>query len=154
MSLFRWIAPIVVLLAMGAAAVAPASADKPEIIRESFTETFADEFLTEACGVPVTTTVTVRTIRREFDRSGTGPLEVFTINATLVARSGDNTFRFKDVGADMTRRTPSGAITLKIAGQVPFAFKGSQVVDEVTGAVLREARRRVSTDAACAALTA
>jgi hypothetical protein len=154
MMLSRWISPIVVLLALGAAAVAPASAAKPEIIRESVTETFADEFLTEECGVPVTTTVTVRTTRREFDRSGTGPLEVFTINATLVARSGDTSFRFKDVGGDVTRRTPTGDVIVRIAGQVPFAFKGSQVVDAITDAVLREARRRVSTDAVCAALTA
>jgi hypothetical protein len=154
MTLSRWIMPIVVLLAVGAAAVAPASADKPEITRESFTDTFADEFLTNACGVPVMTTITLRTTVREFDRSGTGPLVVFTINATLVARAGDNTFRFKDVGGDMLRRTPSGETIVKIVGQVPFAFKGSQVIDEATGIVLREARRRVSTDAACAALTA
>ena len=154
MTLSRWIAPIVVLLAMGAAAVAPASAAKPEIIRETFTDTFADEFLTEACGVPVTTTLTGRATTREFDRSGTGPLVVFTLNVTLVARSGDNTFRFKDVGGDMTRRTPGGDVIVKIVGQLPFAFKGSEVIDQLTGVVLREARRRVSTDAVCAALTA
>jgi len=149
----RAIAPLVALLAAGLTA-GPAQAGKPEIIRESFTFTIQDGFLSDACGVPVTSTVTGRTTSRTFDRSGSGLLEVFTINSTIVATSGGNTFNFKNVGADVTRRTADGRTIIKISGQVPFEFKGSQVIDAVTQEVLRAAQRRVSTERACAALTA
>jgi hypothetical protein len=81
-----------------------------------------------------------------FDRDGTGPLEIVTINATATATSGDNTVRFKNVGADVTRRTSDGRITLLVTGQAPFFFKGSELSDAVTEAVLRAAKRQYSPD--------
>jgi hypothetical protein len=147
-------AVVVALLAICGVVASSASAAPPEIVRESFTDTFEDEFLTEVCGVPVTTTIEGRVTIRTFERDGTGPLQVVTINSTLTATSGDNTVRFKNVGADVTRRTSDGRITLLITGQAPFFFKGSQLEDALTRAVLRAAQRQFTPDRVCAALTA
>lgn len=145
---------VVALMVICGVVASAASAAPPDIFRESFTETFEDETLTGLCGVPVTSTVKGRIAIRTFERDGTGPLEVFTINATLTATSGDNTVRFKNVGADVTRRTSDGMITILVTGQAPFRFKGSQVEDAITGAVLRAANREFTADRVCAALTA
>jgi hypothetical protein len=145
---------VVALVAICGVVPSAASAAPPEIVTEPFTFTFEDEFLTEACGVPVITTVQGRATTRTFQREGTGPLEVRTVNATVTFTSGDNTVRLKDVGADVTRRSPDGRVTILVAGRVTFQFIGSQLLDADTEAVLRAAKREFTTDRVCAALTA
>ena len=46
------------------------------------------------------------------------------------------TFRFKDVGADVTRITKDGV--LHQIGQLPFWFNGTSWEDPITGEVLKE----------------
>jgi hypothetical protein len=84
-----------------AAVVAPsASAAKPTIERIQIDETFPDDFLTEACGVPVTTHAEGHVIIRTFSGDGAGPARVLTLSIGLTATAGDNTYTFRDVGAD------------------------------------------------------
>ena len=113
-------------------------------------ETFFDEFLSEACGVDVYTTIVGRRTQRTFDRV-TGVQVVNTVNLSLTARSGDNWFRFRDVGADVVQNA-GGTLTLLIIGQVPFDFRGVLKIDLATGDVIHEPHF-VDADRACAALT-
>ena len=143
-----WVASVLVLVGVfspGVAAGAP-----PTFERIDVDETFADEFLTEACGVEVTTTARGHITVRTFE-DGTGPTTVTTINVGLTATAGDRTFRFRDVGADIERIEPDGTIVLSIIGQVPFDFAG----DPETGEVILEPRDRSEEQIAraCAALT-
>jgi hypothetical protein len=141
------------LVAMCGVVASAAWAAPPDIVREPISfGPFQDEFLTGVCGVPVTTTFEGSVTIRTFEREGTGVLEVLTVNVTGTSTSGDNTVRIKNVGADVTRRTSDGTITLLVAGQAPFRFKGSQLEDAITEAVLRAARRQFTTDRACATL--
>ena len=141
----------------GVGAASPAAAAKPVIERITVDDTFDDVELAEACGVPeVTTTVTGTVITRAFENSGTGPLELNTVNFSLTFRAGDDTARLRDVGADLLRRTPDGTLILSIIGRVPFGFRGVLKLDPETEEVILEPK---SWDAAdlrrvCAALTA
>ena len=110
------------VLVVGVIAVSSATAGQPVIVREEIDETFADEFLTDACGFEVTTRAEGHVITREFDRSG-GTVEVRTLNVALEAMAHGKTYRFRDVGADQVRVTKDGPI-LSIVGQVPFDFIG------------------------------
>ena len=122
----------------------------PTIERIVVSETFDDEFLTELCGVPVTTTATGTIIRRTF--AGTGVQSVNTVNLALVASSGENSIRFRDVGADVLK-SANGTLTLMIIGQIPFDFRGVLKIDLATGEVVHEPHF-VDATRACAALTA
>jgi hypothetical protein len=93
----------------------------------------ADEGVAE-CGVPVTTRAQGHIIVRTFPGEGTGVAEVRTINVSLTATAGGRVFRFRDVGADVTRIEPDGTAVLSITGQVPFAFAGVLKIDLETGA--------------------
>jgi hypothetical protein len=110
----------------------------PEIERIDVDDTFVDEFLSEACGVTVTTTARGHIIVRTFSGEGTGVVEVGTINIGLTATAGDRTFRFRDVGVDLTRIEPDGTAVLQIVGQVPFDFAGVLKIDLETGEVILE----------------
>lgn len=124
------------VLACGIAA-APALGGKPTITKEIVDETFEDDFLTEECGVPVVTRITGHQTTRTFSDGKGRLIEVFTINETLTATSEFGTFRFKDVGADVTRVTNDGVLH-QIIGQLPFWFNGTMWENPITGEVLKE----------------
>ena len=128
----------------------PAIAAPPEVI--TFTDTFHDDFLSDACGVDVTTTIDGTVRIREFDRA-TGLVTVATVNVDITATAGDNTFRFRDVGSDVFLQGGEGVVHL-VTGQVPFEFTGVLKINETTGEVLLEPQHTVDTDRACAFLTA
>lgn len=101
-----------------------ALAAQPTIERIDVSETFADADLSADCGVPVTTTLDGHLIIRTFEDRTTGVTEVSTINFGFTATSEHGQFRFRDVGADVTRIQPDGTIVISIIGQVPFEFTG------------------------------
>jgi hypothetical protein len=144
-----------VLVAAGVLGAGPASAAPPTFERITVDDTFADEFLSEECGVEVTTTVRGHITVRTFEGGGTGPASVTTINLEFTATAGDRTFRFRDVGADLTRIEPDGTAVLSIIGQIPFDFAGVLKIDLETGDVIVEPHDRSAEQLAkaCAALT-
>lgn len=84
-----WLVRVLVVAAL----VAPSAfAGKPTIERFDIDETFADDFLTDACGVPVTTTAKGHVIVRTF--SGGSLMSVRTLNIAFTAVAGDNTYSF------------------------------------------------------------
>jgi hypothetical protein len=154
--IIAWLACILVV---AAAVVAPsASAGLPPTIERVFDidDTFPDEFLTDACGVDVTTNAQGHVIVRTFSGDRTGPAEVFTPNIRLTAMAGDNTYRFRDLGLDLVRVEPDGTAILSIVGQTPFGFTGVLKIDLETGDAILEPQHSLegNLDDACAALTA
>jgi hypothetical protein len=150
-ALFPWLAGLLVL-----AVLAPgASAGKPTIVRMDIDETAADPFLTALCGVPVTTHAEGHIIARTFP-DGTGVAELRTLNIALTATAGDNTYSFRDVGADQVRVEPDGTAILLIIGQVPFGFSGVLKLDLETGEAILVPQHSLEGQAeeVCAALTA
>jgi hypothetical protein len=148
-----WVVSVLVLAGLvwaGVAAGAP-----PTIERINVDETFADDFLTEECGVPVTTTARGHVIIRIFSGEGTGVAQVNTISIGLTATAGDRTFRFRDVGADVVQIKPDGTLVLLITGQVPFEFAGVLKINPETEEVILEPRDRSEEQLAkaCRALT-
>jgi hypothetical protein len=140
---------LVVLLGATAAA-----AQKPvkEVIQVN--ESFADDDLTDACGVPVTTTATGRVTIFTFP-NGQVLQEMTTLNISLVATAGDNQARFRDVGIDQVRMQPDGTLILSIVGQVPFDFTGVMKINLDTGEVILEPHHEtVDTTRVCERLTA
>jgi hypothetical protein len=131
----------------------PAVAAPPTIERIQVDDTFVDRFLSAECGVRVTTTARGRVTIRSFDR-GRGPVELVTINIALTATADGRTFRFRDVGSDLTRITPDGTAVLKISGQVPFQFAGVLKINLTTGEAILEPKDRSGRQLAraCAAL--
>jgi hypothetical protein len=127
----------------------------PIIERIDIQDEFADGFLSEACGVAVTTTARGHVIVRTFPGEGTGVAELSTISISLTATAGNRTFRFRDVGADLIRIEPDGTAVLSITGQVPFFFAGVLKIDLETGEAILEPRDRSEEQLAkaCAALT-
>src|SRR4249920_729663 len=93
---------LVVVLTGAMAAASAGLAGKPTITRESVDETFADGFLTAMCGVPVETRARGHQITRSFTDGNGRLIEVFTVNVALTATSANGTFRFRDVGPDLT----------------------------------------------------
>jgi hypothetical protein len=118
-------------------------------------ETFVDEDLTAACGVELTVRVQGEILVRTFSGERTGVAEVRTINVGATATADGRIFRFRDVGADVTRIEPDGTAVLLISGQVPFAFAGVLKIDLETGEATLEPRDRSEEQIAraCAALT-
>jgi hypothetical protein len=148
-----WVASIIVLagvLSPGVGVGAP-----PKIERIEVDETFTDEFLSEACGVEVTSHIEGIVIERTFSGDGTGVTQVNTLNIGITATAGDRTFRFRDVGGDLTRIEPDGTAVLYITGQVPFFFAGVLKIDLETGEAILEPRDRSEQQLAraCAVLT-
>jgi hypothetical protein len=141
---------------VAAVVIAPtAFAAKPTIERIDVDDTFADEFLTEECGVPVTVTLQGHVTVRTFSGEGTGVAQVNNISIGITATAGDRTFRFRDVGADVVQIKPDGTLVLLISGQVPFAFAGVLKIDPETEEVILEPRDRSEQQLAkaCRALT-
>lgn len=148
---------VVAALASGLAALAlavPAVGAPPTVERIEVDETTPDEFLTEACGFPVTTHAKGHLVVIESGGEGTGVVAVRTLNIALTATANGKTYRFRDVGADQVRRTPDGFEILMIIGQLPFGFTGVLKVNETTGEVILEPQHSTEGDVedACAAL--
>ena len=143
------------MLVLGTLLAPSASAAKPTFDVIEIDETFVDDFLSEACGVAVTTRAEGRVIERTF-ANGTGVAELRTVNVVLTATAGDNTVRFRDVGADLVRIEPDGTAILMIIGRLPFDFTGVLKIDLETGEAILEPRHTTEEDLekACAALTA
>jgi hypothetical protein len=135
-------------------AVMPASAAPPTFERFTIDEHFYDDWVSGQCGFDVWAGLTGFATLRTFERQGTGPEYVWTINLTLTLSSGDATYTLKDVGADIARVQPDGTGLLTIVGQVPFAFKGALKINPTTGEVVHEPRRQTGDEVArvCAAL--
>ena len=152
------IARLTCILIVAAAVVAPSASTGPPTIERVFDidDTFPDEFLTDACGVPVTTNAQGHVIVRTFSGDKTGPAEVFTLNIALTATAGDNTYSARDVGLNLTRVEPDGTAVLSIVGQVPFGFTGVLKIDLETGDAILEPQHSLEGNLkdACAALTA
>jgi hypothetical protein len=138
---------VVVLGATAAAAHAP----EKEVIQVD--DTFEDEFLSEACGVEVTTRVTGSITVFTFP-DGEVLQELTTLNLAIVATAGDNQARFRDVGIDQVRVAPDGTVILSIVGQVPFGFTGVLKIDLDTGEAILEPHHIVDTTRVCERLTA
>jgi hypothetical protein len=132
---------VVSVLALGVLAPGVASGAAPTLERIDVDDTFADEFLSEECGVEVTTTVRGHITIRTFE-DGTGPTTVRTISLGFTATAGDRSFRFRDVGADVERIEPDGTAVLLVSGQVPFDFAGALKIDLETGDAILEPRDR------------
>jgi hypothetical protein len=143
-------------LVLAAVLVPAAPAAKPEFQRIDIDESFVDAFLSEACGVTVMTHAEGHIIFRAFPGDGTGPVELTTISVRLTATAGDNSYRFRDVGADLLRIEPDGTAVLSIIGQLPFDFTGVLKIDLETGEAILEPQHSLADrlDDACAALTA
>jgi hypothetical protein len=148
-----WVASIIVLAGVLSPGVGVGA--RPTIERIEVDETFTDEFLSEACGVEVTSHIEGIVIERTFSGDGTGVTQVNTLNIGITATAGDRTFRFRDVGADLTRIEPDGTAVLYITGQVPFFFAGVLKIDLETGEAILEPRDRSEQQLAraCAVLT-
>ena len=144
------------ILVIAALAAPSAVAGKPVIERFDIDETFPDDGLTAACGVPVTTRAQGHVILRTFSGNGAGPAEIRTLNIALTATAGDNTYRFRDVGADHVQIKKDGTAILMIIGQVPFDFTGVLKINLTTGEVIHEPQHSIAgrLEEACAALTA
>ena len=147
-----WLLGMLVVAALLAPGV---SAAKPTLEVIEIDDTSPDEFLSEACGVAVTTQAKGRITVRTFD-GGKGAAELTTINIALTATAGDNTYRFRDVGADLVRIEPDGTAILMVIGQLPFDFTGVLKIDLETGEAILEPQHSTEDDLeqACAALTA
>jgi hypothetical protein len=148
-----WLVSVIALVGLVWAGVATGAA--PTMERINVDETFVDDDLTEACGVPVTTTALGHVIVRTFSGEGTGIAQVNNISVGLTATTGDRTFRFRDVGADVVQIKPDGTLVLLITGQVPFAFAGVLKINPETEEVILEPRDRSEEQLAkaCKALT-
>ena len=143
------------LIATTALATAPPALAQPPVMdRIQIDETFPDDFLTAVCGVPVTTTVRGQITTISFPGEGIGSTELTTINLSFTATAGDNTVRFKDVGADLVRVEPDGTAVLSVIGQIPFGFTGVLKIDLETGEAILEPQHFRDVADACAVLTA
>ena len=142
------------VLVVAAVSAAGASAAQPTFQRIDIDESFADAFLTDACGVAVTTHARGHVILRTFSGGGTGASTLNTVNIALTATAGGNTYRFRDVGADLERIEPDGTAILMIIGQLPFDFTGVLKIDLETGEAILEPHHSIEErlDAACAVL--
>jgi hypothetical protein len=151
--IIAWLALILVVVA---GALAPsASAAAPTFDRIEIDDTFADDFLSEECGVPVRIHAQGDIIVRVFSGGRTGPARVVTLNVAITATSGENSVTIHDVGGDLTRVEPDGTLVLLIFGQVPFEFAGVLKVDPVTDEVILEPQHSLegNVEKVCARLT-
>ena len=148
-----WVASFLVLAGVVSPGVGVGAAPTFETV--VLDETLADGFLTEECGVAVTSHIEGQIIVRTFSGEGTGVAEVRSINVGITATADGRIFRFRDVGADVTRIEPDGTAVVSVAGQVPFFFAGVLKIDLETGEAIFEPRDRSAEQLAqaCAVLT-
>jgi hypothetical protein len=152
----RFLMIMVAVAAMVGLGIPTAHAAPPTIERIDIDEEFPDEFLTAACGFPVTVAERGHIIIRTFTDRDKGVVEVLTINLAVTASANGNEYRFRNVGADVTRVTPDGTVILSIIGQSPFGFTGVLKVNLDTGEVIHEPQHSTAEDLeeACAILAA
>jgi len=151
----RRVCSLVSLTALLLLSLAPVAwaGGKPEMETITFSDTFEDEELSDACGVDVTTSFTGRVKLFVFPDRPVGPQDLTTISFTFTARAGDNVAVLKDVGIDVVRVRPDGTAVLSIVGQVPFEFTGILKVDLDTGEAILEPHHVVDTTRVCHLLT-
>jgi hypothetical protein len=152
--IIAWLAFMLVVVA---SVLAPsASAAAPTFERIEVDDTFADDFLTEECGVEVTSHAQGHVTIRMFSGDATGPVQLVTLNIGITATSGENTVTFRDVGGDLLRVEPDGTAVLLIIGQVPFEFAGVLIIDLETGEAILEPQHSLegNVEKVCARLTA
>jgi hypothetical protein len=149
------VASLVGLSAVLIMALAPAAGavGKPVMETITFTETFDDVELTEACGVDVTTTVSGRITFFGFPDRPVGPQDLTSVHVHFVATSDFGAVRFKDVGIDVVRIQRDGTLILMVVGQVPFEFTGLLKVNLTTGEVIHEPVHIVDATRVCRLLT-
>lgn len=101
------------------------------MIRQKFdvNDTFQSEPLTEACGFPVTVTVTGTVRNLKFPDRAVGPQEITVGNVVWVAKAGNKTVRFQNVGMEMQLVEPDGTMITITTGHHP------PVLGEITGVV-------------------
>jgi hypothetical protein len=133
----------------------PAAAGRPTVEHFQIDRVRSDPGLTAACGVEVSTHVLGVVVISTFP-DGTGPAELVTLNLALTAMAGDNTYSFRNVGANLVRVEPDGTAILLVTGQAPFEWTGVLKIDLETGEAILEPHHSVEGDLAeaCAALTA
>jgi hypothetical protein len=119
----------------------------------TFSETFEDAELTDACGVEVTTTVDGRITFFTFPDQPVGPQGLTSVHVNFVARAGNHAARFHDVGIDIVQVMPDGTAILMIVGQIPFDFTGVLMIDLATGEAILEPVHVLTTDRVCSLLT-
>ena len=146
---------LVGLLVLAAAATPGTAAGGPEIVRFDIDRTGRANFLSAACGIEVTSHVRGHVIARTFT-DGTGVAEITTVNLAVLAMAGDNTYRYRNVGADIVQVTPDGTPILLITGQAPWGFTGVMKIDLASGEVILEPQHSLqgNIEEACTALTA
>ena len=157
MSRGRVLGCVLGLFVVAVVAAPAAVGGKPTFERIPISESLPDDFLSDACGVAVTTRAEGHIIVRTFSNDGTaGVVRVQTINIALTATAGGNTYGFRDVGADVERVSPDGTEILLIIGQVPFTFTGVLKINLTTGDAILEPHHSLEgrLEEACAALTA
>ena len=93
-----------------------------------------------ACGFRVTFTERGHITVRTFGEVDKGLARVTSVNLVVVVSANGNSYRFRDVGADVLRVTPDGVAILSIIGQLPFQFTGVLKIDLDTGEVVHEPR--------------
>lgn len=101
------------------------------MIRDKFelNHTFQSEPLTTACGFPVTITVTGTVRNLDFPDRAVGPQDITISNVVWVAKAGNKTVRFQNVGMGMDLVEPDGTEITITAGHHP------PVLDELTGVI-------------------
>lgn len=131
-----------------------AQAAQPTIERITIDNAGTDDFLTDVCGVTVTFTERGHITVRTFGEVDKGLSQVTSINLGVVLSANGNSYRLRDVGADLVRITPDGVAILSIIGQIPFQFTGVLKIDLDTGEVVHEPRHVTEGDIAkaCAVL--
>lgn len=150
----RFLTLVVALAAVAWFASPAAQAAKPTIERITIDNADTDEFLTEACGVTVTFTERGHITVRTFGEVDKGLAQVRSVNIAVVLSANGNSYRLRDVGADVLRVTPDGVAILSLMGQLPFFFTGVLKIDLSTGEVVHEPRHLTDGDiaTACAVL--
>lgn len=111
---------IIGLAVLGAALLAaPASAARPQQVREQVDNLFVDDFLSEACGVTITGHVTGHAIFRLFTDAQGAPIRELNNYAFSVRFASDSASIFaKDVGVDRVTYLADGSLIQVVIGSV------------------------------------
>ena len=146
---------LAILGALLALALVPSTAvaAPPERETVTFSETFHDEILTEACGVDVTTTISGFVTFMTFPDRPVGLQDLNSFHIDLLAVAGDNRVLFQNVGIDQTRVEPDGTVILMLTGQGGTFFTGVIKINLTTGEVILESPRINDTTRVCRLLT-
>lgn len=153
----RLLAAVTVAFAAAAALASGAmSAGQPTVERVDVDRVRPDPGLTAACGIEVTARVQGHIVIRTFPGTGTGPVELVSLNITVTAMAGSNSYAFRVVGANLVRVDPDGTVTLTATGQQPFEWTGALKINLTTGEVILEPRHSPvgQLQEACETLTA